>query len=147
MSSSETPQAPQIPQLLRYARLHGLACETDPPRELPVGDNCNLTPEPGSLREQQFKDIENRYEELYTRFCKGLNEQKLDISMAAKDLVASVLKEERVDGRVEWEDILPKAPATESQSDLLFVAEKEEDKHTAKKVRFSSRDVMVYPSS
>ncbi|KAJ5983000.1 hypothetical protein N7481_005099 [Penicillium waksmanii] len=134
MSSSETTQ---IPQLLRYARLHGLASETEPPRELPVGDNCKLTPEPGSLREQQFKEIENRYQELYTRFCKGLNEQKLDISMTAKDLVASVLKEERVDGRIEWEDILPRAPLTGSQDDLLFVTKKDEDKHMAKKQKVS----------
>ncbi|CAI7568961.1 unnamed protein product [Penicillium pancosmium] len=139
MSSSDTPQAPQIPPLLRYARLHGLASETEPPRELPVGDNCKLTPEPGSLREQQFQKIENRYQDLYDIFCKSLNEQKLDISMAAKDLVASVLKEERVDGRIEWEDILPKATLTRSEGDILFVTEKEEeeDKHMAKKQKVS----------
>jgi hypothetical protein len=117
MSSSETPE---ICQLLHYARLHGLASKTESSLGPTVGDN---------------------YRENYATFLNALNVQRLDISIAAKDLLASVLKEEMVDTRVEWENILPPAPVIGGQSDIvLFVTEKEEGEHTANKVCFLTRD-------
>lgn len=56
--------------------------------------------------------------------------------MAAKDLVASVLKGERCDCRVEWEDILPKVPLIVTQADIFLLGEKDEDKHVDKNACF-----------
>lgn len=114
--------------LLRYARLHGLAANTNDQEGPPLLHARIFRPRPESPQAVDFAEIETRYRCRFEEFRRNLDEQKLNISIAARNLLASVMHEEVSDRRIDWEEIIPKAPgiARLDESEEWMLTEKEE---------------------